>query len=84
MRAATYHECNTKSGTSQALGGGDGKTETGGEEDGDSGAKLSGETTGRAHLGDLVAEGTDDVVSEEPETHTEKKTSDSQHPDRGV
>lgn len=74
------HQRDTHGCTSQALSGRDGETETRSEEDSDSGTKFDGETARRAHLGDLVAQGTHDVVAEEPETEAEEETGDDQEP----
>lgn len=77
-------ERNSNGGTSETLRGGDGESETRGEENGDGGAELHAETTGRRDLGDLVAECAHDVVAVEPETDTEEETRDDEDPDGGV
>jgi hypothetical protein len=45
------------------------------------GSQLRGESSSRAHLGDLVAHGAHNVVSVEPEPKTKQQTSHNQHPD---
>lgn len=77
-------EGNTDNGTSDALGGGDGETKLGGEEDGDGGSKLHGVATGGGVLGDAVAQVAHDVVAKGPEADTEGETTNSLDPVGGV
>ena len=78
------HQSRTDGRTGQTLGGGDGQAKARGEEHGDGGAELHGETTGGGQLGDAVAKGTDDVVAVEPETSAEQDTGDNQNKDGSV
>ena len=77
-------ERNTDSGTSQTLSGGDGESETRGEEYGDGSAQFHAEATSGRDLCNLVAESTDDMVAIKPETDTEQKTGNDENPDRSV
>ena len=77
-------ERNTNGSASETLRGGDGESETRGEEHGDGGAELHAETTGGRDLRDLVAERAHNVVAVEPETETEEETRDDEDPDGRV
>lgn len=76
-------ETDTGSGTGDAHGGGDGDTVLRGEEDGDGGSELHGETTGWGHESELVSELGHDVVTVGGETDDDHSTTESKNPGGG-
>lgn len=74
------HKSNTHSSTGQTLRRRDRQRQTRSKQYGDGSTKLNRETTSRRHLGQLVAQLTDNVVAKEPETDTEQKTGNDKHP----
>lgn len=74
----------TNNSTSDALGGGNGKTKLAGKKDSNGSGKLHGVATRRRVLGDAVTQVAHNVVAKSPETNTESKTTNCLDPGRGV
>lgn len=49
--------------------GGDGEASFGGEQDGEGGADLNGESGGGSYLGQVLADGLDHTTAPHPQTH---------------
>lgn len=70
----------TNGGTNLAMSSRNGQTDTGCDDDSDSGTDLDGETTGRGKLGQLHADCNNDTVSPHGETSNNTDTSKSENP----
>lgn len=73
-------ETDTDGGTSDALGGRDGKLEAGGKDDSDGRAKLHGETTGWRLEGEAVTQVPHDVIAISPDAEDEHGSAEAENP----
>lgn len=69
--------------SSETLRRADGQAHTTGQKHRDGGAQFRAEASTGTHLRDAVAERTDDLEAEEPESRAEEETGDDEHPDGG-